>query len=350
MSNINLRSIINFAVLKLGNLGFGKNALKANTTGYDNIAIGENALAANTTGNRNVIIGRYASQSGVSLESCVSIGSYSAGSSQSVAIGAGAVTPATKSVAIGYNSAAAGSSVSIGWSAAAANTGGQFVAIGDGSLGLCTTGNSNTAIGYSSGLYNVDGSSFTTFNGCTFLGAHTRVSGSSQLQLGNSSSLVYSQQAINLRSDVRDKTDIRSTVLGLEFISKLRPVDYRLDFREDYILPSPTLPEEPSLELESLHDLWVSECEAIKLAREQENIQAITNKDGSKKRNRFHHGLIAQEVKEVLDELGIDFGGYQDHKIKGGCDVYSIGYTELIAPLIKAIQELKARVEALEEV
>ena len=68
---------------------------------------------------------------------------------------------------------------------------------------------------------------------------------------------------------------------------------------------------------------------------------AVT-KDGSRKRNRYHHGLIAQEVKSVSDSLGIDFAGYQDHKVNGGGDVLSIGYTELIAPMIKAMQELAA--------
>ena len=70
--------------------------------------------------------------------------------------------------------------------------------------------------------------------------------------------------------------------------------------------------------------------------------------DGSKKRTRYHHGLIAQEVETLLQSRGIDFGGYRDHTIKGGEDVKTIGYTELIAPLIKAIQELSAKVEALE--
>ena len=65
--------------------------------------------------------------------------------------------------------------------------------------------------------------------------------------------------------------------------------------------------------------------------------------DGTHTRNRYHHGLIAQEVQD----LGIDFGGFQDHKINGGQDVLSIGYDELIAPMIKAIQELKAEIELL---
>jgi hypothetical protein len=83
-------------------------------------------------------------------------------------------------------------------------------------------------------------------------------------------------------------------------------------------------------------DKWL---EDVKLAN-------ITH-DGSKKRSRFHHGLIAQEVKAVLDAKGIDFGGFQDHSVKGGDDVLSIGYEELIAPMLKAIQELSAEVAAL---
>jgi hypothetical protein len=50
---------------------------------------------------------------------------------------------------------------------------------------------------------------------------------------------------------------------------------------------------------------------------------------------------VAQEVKVTMDAMGVDFGGYQDHSIKGGDAVLSLGYEELIAPLIKAIQELK---------
>jgi hypothetical protein len=72
-------------------------------------------------------------------------------------------------------------------------------------------------------------------------------------------------------------------------------------------------------------------------------------KDGSKKRNRFHQGLIAQEVKEVCDRLGVDFGGLQNHAVNGGDDVMTLGYAELIAPLIKAVQQLSARIDAIEQ-
>ena len=106
----------------------------------------------------------------------------------------------------------------------------------------------------------------------------------------------------------------------------LRPVDYRWNYREDYKEILKTTSEDGIISIEII---------------EHEN-------NGSKKRNRFHHGLIAQEVKTTLDAIGIDFGGYQDHSISGGDDVKSIGYNELIAPLIKAIQELSVKNAALE--
>jgi hypothetical protein len=98
-------------------------------------------------------------------------------------------------------------------------------------------------------------------------------------------------------------------VLGLKFVNALRPVDFKWNYREDY----------------------------------------QGKPDGSRKRNRYHHGLIAQEVKAACNTAGVDFGGYQDHSINGGQDVLTIGYEELIGPLIKAVQQLSAKVEQLEQ-
>ena len=176
-------------------------------------------------------------------------------------------------------------------------------AFGQQSLYSCTTGSDNTAVGQSALL------SLTTFNNCTGLGANSGVTASNQVQLGSSSTTTYAYGAVQNRSDARDKADIQDTVLGLDFIKTLRPVDFRWDYREDYN--------------------W-------------------GEKDGSKKRSRFHHGLIAQEVAVACSFLNVDFGGLQDHSKTGGKDVLSIGYEELIGPMIKAIQELTAKVESLE--
>ena len=71
-------------------------------------------------------------------------------------------------------------------------------------------------------------------------------------------------------------------------------------------------------------------------------------KDGSKKRVRYHHGVLAQEVQQVIQQTGIDFGGFQDHSIKGWEEAMTVGYIEFIGPMIKAIQELSQKNQELE--
>ena len=127
---------------------------------------------------------------------------------------------------------------------------------------------------------------------------------------------------------MRDKADIQPTQLGLTFINKLKPVDFKWDYRENYYIEKRITDESGNL---------------IKIER------TYYDSDQTKKRNRFHHGLIAQDVKNVIDETGIDFGGYQDHRINGGLDRLTIGYSELIGPLIKSVQELSEKFQHLEE-
>lgn len=59
--------------------------------------------------------------------------------------------------------------------------------------------------------------------------------------------------------------------------------------------------------------------------------------------NRGHWGLIAQEVKTLLDELGIDSGVFIDPAYDGKEGAMGIRYNELIPVLIKAVQELAER-------
>jgi hypothetical protein len=191
-------------------------------------------------------------------------------------------------------------------------------AIGALAMANQTTGEANTAVGYGALRSMVDGSNATTVRNSTAIGYNSAVSGDAQLQLGNSGTTTYAYGAVQNRSDMRDKADIQPTALGLDFINKLKPVDFKWDYRQDYI------------------------------QRDEEGNVTYLPKDGSKKRARFHHGLIAQDVKEVIEQTGVDFGGFQDHAVNGGNDVLSIGYEELIAPLIKAVQELTARVKELE--
>lgn len=84
---------------------------------------------------------------------------------------------------------------------------------------------------------------------------------------------------------------------------------------------------------------------------ERHNIQNVKpeDKDGSKKRTRVHNGFIAQDVKQAMDELGVDFAGYQDASVQGCSDgdVRGLVYEQFIAPMVKAIQEQQEIIDNL---
>lgn len=250
-----------------------------------NIAIGHTAMNANRTGTLNTAVGSEALFRNVS-------------GNQNVAMGIGVLA----NVVSGSSNTAVGSySLSSLKAGASRNT-----ALGQDALLHATTGNGNTALGHGA-LADLNG-----FNDCTGVGIAAAVTGSRQLQLGNDATTVHSFSAIQTRSDARDKADVRDTRLGLDFIRLLRPVDFRWNPRRN-----------PG--------------------------SAVGSEEKSGKRTRFHHGLIAQEVQAVVRQTGVAFGGVQDHAINGGNPVMSIGYEELIAPLIKAVQELSAEVDVLRQ-
>ena len=56
--------------------------------------------------------------------------------------------------------------------------------------------------------------------------------------------------------------------------------------------------------------------------------------------------MIAQEVKEAMDVLGIEWSGWSENESDGK---QGVQYGALTIPLIKAIQELSNKVERLEK-
>lgn len=121
-------------------------------------------------------------------------------------------------------------------------------------------------------------------------------------------SAVYAGTGVIQTSDARAKTDITDEPLGLDFIRRLRPRQFKY----------------------------------AEAGRQDDKGQ------------KPHHGLIAQEVKQVLDELGVDHAGFvaesalDDKGHDAGELYYGIRYNEFISHLIKAVQELSAKVERLE--
>ena len=195
-----------------------------------------------------------------------------------------------------------------------------------------TGGTFSSGFGHAAMRYMQDGSNTISVNNSTCLGANSRVSGDNQVQLGDGNTTTYVYGTVQNRSDARDKTDYDDTVLGIEFIMGLRPVDGRWDMRDDY---------------------WEEYDEQVGVDAEGwpvfETKRRQIPKDGSRARQRKHHWFIAQEVKELCDKLGVDFGGYQDHSVNGGCDVLTLGYDEFIPPTVKAVQQCWTRLDELEK-
>ena len=128
----------------------------------------------------------------------------------------------------------------------------------------------------------------------------------------NISSLFASGSSWSWTSDERLKKNINTDTLGLEFINKLRPATYEL---------KPSQEVDPSL---------------------TEHYNATEDKADS---GKLKHGLIAQEVKAALDEVGVDtFGGWNDTSVD---DVQRISPADFVYPLINAVKELSAEVEQL---
>ena len=177
-------------------------------------------------------------------------------------------------------------------------------------------------------------------NGIAMVGVNTSgvvshwypfISGESDIGVASPSVYIWRNiRATNgtiVTSDIRSKTDILDADLGLNFINLLRPVKYKKYYE----------PNAPFLD---------------------ESGQPILNEDGSRlvdtSKNyygsRNHYGFIAQEVKEALDQLGIgsNFSGWALADISDPESQQSLSYDKFIAPMAKAIQELSARLDALE--
>lgn len=344
-----------------------------------NVAVGSSAMTGNIPTSYGTAVGYMAMGNAMGeFDYSVALGAQAmhnltANITQSVALGAYAMRQGLSgahSAAVGYSAMeqSGGSfNVAVGaWALQGVGEVYQNVAVGTNALTGSPGSDSNTAVGFQT-MRNL-----TDVVNSTALGANATVTGSNQVQLGGTGTTTYAYGAVQDRSDIRDKAEVRDTQLGLEFVLSLRPVDFKWDMREDYIdwASYPVRPEElrspPTAPLEQDPDfdikkqiydaemiLWerrraeheaamIAYNEAVVVWTEKNDISKIVH-DGTHTRNRYHHGFIAGEVKQSADAMGVDFGGYQDHSLNGGKDVKSLGHQEFIAPIVKSIQELNAR-------
>jgi hypothetical protein len=142
--------------------------------------------------------------------------------------------------------------------------------------------------------------------------------------------VVYAADGTINTSDENEKEDIIDEPLGLAFINAIRPVQFKWKDR----------PEISEIREVEEYD---ADGELTGNTIEKKYVAAV-----AKKNVRPHHGLIAQEIKAVLTNLNIDFAGYIDPGVTGDAGPTGLRYSEFLAPMIKAIQELSDRIDALE--
>lgn len=344
-----------------GNTAVGTRAMRLTTTGGDNIAVGLQAMMNNTTGSSNVAIGTQAGVNFTGANGNVAIGAVAMQNNQignfntaigiqalnantadgNTALGAGALAANT----IGFNNTAVGFNAltftvngvgnsAVGISSLKNNvsgnnntamgvnallslqSGSNNTAIGVGALRANTIESANTAVGFqtlfnntgtqNTALGNLAGNLITTGSNNITIGSDAQVptaTGSNQVRIGNANiSYAAVQVAWTITSDKRYKSFIRQSNLGLDFINQLQPVSY---FR---------------------------------------------NNDKSE---RTEYGFIAQDVDMLLKRMGAANTGIISTDDAG---MYSMRYNDLIAPMVKAIQEqqtiinqLSRKIEQLEK-
>jgi len=280
------------------NSAFGEYALASDTTGGNNTAAGFQALFGNTTGNNNTAVG-------VAAISGKTTGSNNSG------FGADAL----------FNSTSGDNNTASGFAALEMNTtASNNTATGYEALYKNTTGADNVAVGYEAGYGNTSGVA-NTFVGTlarpnaggwkngTAIGYDAVLTASNSIVLGDDqiTAIHANVQSISALSDRRRKKDIAplGSDLGLSFIEKLQPVSYRFkngDETERYGFIAQDL----------------EQALPAKLQNTVENAKP-------------EHGLALVERENDADRT------------------YRVAYGELTAPLVKAVQELKAENDILKK-
>ena len=265
-------------------------------TGQKNIAIGYQSLSQNTgnycSGNDNCAIGSSTLYNISSGQYNIGIG-YQAGygiqtSDDNINIGR----------ATGYSLTTGNNNVAIGKNACNDVTTGNYnIGIGRSPCAKVTTGDGNICVGDNSG-FDLTTGSWNSLLGYSAQASSASVNNEVTLGSNNVTSLRCNVQSISSLSDGRDKTDINTLDLGLDFINSLNPVKFKWNSREGLI------------------------------------------KDGT-----YEAGFIAQDLQQVQKDNNADYLGLV---LDTNPDRLEASYGNLIPMLVQAVKELSARVVALE--
>jgi hypothetical protein len=282
------------------NSAFGLATMSSNVDGSNNAALGSGALYAINHGNRNSALGDDALHANVNGDDNVAVGASALFSqvfpnfgvnvpSRNTALGASALystndpssVTAKENAAVGfrslYSNTTGSGNTAIGVESGDQN--GLVPAYAGGSIFISpsATGSYNTFLGWGTGVFS------NNIDNCTAVGKQAYCDGPNQVRLGGGEVIsIGGKVGWSALSDVRAKKDIRDISLGLDFVLQLRPVEYEL-------------------------------------------------KHGN---GRSDMGFVAQDIETLLGE------NYNLLTVGGDADrTLSLRYTDLIAPLVKAVQE-----------
>jgi hypothetical protein len=133
---------------------------------------------------------------------------------------------------------------------------------------------------------------------------------------------VYAVSGSVNTSDEREKNILGDNPLGLNFINKLQTIQYKWKVAQAAVK-------------ENIYD-------------EEGNLTGEREIQPAREGMRTFHGLSAQQVKATLDQLGVEsFAGWVLSDKDDPNSLQGLRYSEFIAPLIKAIQELSQEVADL---
>ncbi|MHC1703656.1 MAG: tail fiber domain-containing protein [Tenuifilaceae bacterium] len=290
------------------NIFIGDSAGFVNSSGYNNVFIGNQSGRNNTVGSLNVASGYRTLFNNISGNSNVANGEVSLYSNTT-----GSANTASGLMSL-YSNSTANANTATGYQTLYSNnTGNANTAVGTQALFSNTTGNGNTALGYRAFL------ALDNISNSTAIGAYTQVTISNQVRLGDPNVVwIGGQVGWSTVSDGRFKNIVKDEVKGLDFITRLNPVIYNFDTQkyDEFLLKNTT----KSIKNEIVSKKDYTESKAIKRS-----------------------GFVAQDVEKAAKESGFIFNGV--HHPENDNDNYSIDYSLLTVPLVKAVQELNAKNE-----
>ena len=314
------------------NVALGSGSLYSNTTGRYNTAGGSASLFFNSTGEENTAFGQQALGGNIdgsynTAVGCMALWSvrfvgYDEGyghGSANTALGYEAIKKVTTggwNVGVGvqtmYENSTGSENSTLGAQSLFSNTtGNKNIAVGNAALRASTTGSYNVAVGAGALITNTTGNyniaigheadtKKNNFTNAIAIGYRATATASNQVRIGNNSvSSIGGVVAWSNLSDSRSMKNVNRNIPGLNFIKKLQPVSYNLDLETEDNKPN----------------------------------------TGS------HTGFVAQEVKDAVQSIGFEFGGI-DIDESGN---YALRYSEFIAPLVKAVQEISVYNESLQQ-